>query len=172
MANKERGEQLLVTEAGKEYVLRLTTNASCELEGLSGKLFDQINAEVSKGSLTATRWMIWASLQANHGDTIKTPEDAGRLIDECGGFSGVAIQLVKFMALNANPDPQEEEGTGTGNPPSVGAVSGTGSVSTPGDSASATTSSGPSRSVNSGENSRRLRRTTRPSGGATSTSPG
>ena len=101
MANRERGEMDL-TAGDKTYTLKLTTNATCELEDLSGKVLDDIMRQLAKGSSKALRWILWASLQEYHADVAKDVKDVGPIIDAAGGIVGVSEQLAKFAALNAD----------------------------------------------------------------------
>jgi len=108
MANRERGEMTLA--AGEStYVMRLTTNACCDLEDRSGKLLDDVVRGAFRGSVRDLRWLLWGSLQDRHADTVKTPEDAGRVIDAAGGIQGVLAQVTAFMKLNADPSPPAKE---------------------------------------------------------------
>jgi hypothetical protein len=135
MANKERGEMLLVA-GNQTYTLRLTTNACCEVEDRSGKLFDDVMVGVKKGSFSSLRWFLWAALQEHHADTVKTPKDAGSILDAAGGIVGLIDQMQAFIALNEPPASDERGGTDQGAPPTRPpdahlAVSGADSISTP-----------------------------------------
>jgi hypothetical protein len=105
MANRERGEFTLI--AGEAtYVLRLTTNACCELEDFSGRLFDDVQTRTNRGSLVNLRLLLWAALQEHHAD-IATPDKAGltrvgRIIDAGGGLLGLMKQIRAFLAWNAD----------------------------------------------------------------------
>lgn len=104
MANKERGEWTLAAGADR-YVLRLTTNACCELEEFSGKLFDEVQARANRGSLIHLRYLLWASLQEHHAD-LATPDKEGlkrigQIVDAAGGLLGLMQQIKAFIAWNA-----------------------------------------------------------------------
>jgi len=99
VANRERGEMRLVTP-GQTYVLRVTTNACCELEDRSGQSFEEHVARWNaKHRVSAFRWLVWASLQDHHGKDVKTPEDAGAIIDACDPKQLVDL-MAAFIQLN------------------------------------------------------------------------
>jgi hypothetical protein len=112
MPNKERGEMRLVA-GDQTYVLRMTTNAACDLEEFTGKSLPKLIDEVNGGSVRAIRAFLWAALQEHHSKTIKTIKEVGKLIDEAGGLEGVMEQLQRFAALNAAGGDQD------GNPPTA-----------------------------------------------------
>jgi hypothetical protein len=135
MANKERGEQQFVA-GDQTYVLRLTTAAACEVETRSGKTLRdlQVGATV-RGSITDSCWLLWASLQDHHADTVKTLKDIHRIVDAAGGLQAINEQLEAFMTLNAAPDPHGN-GTGPDRPPDAQPrTPGVDSTSTPAPSA-------------------------------------
>lgn len=105
MANKERGEWSLVAGESR-YILRLTTNACCELEEFSGRLFDEIQMRANRGSLVNLRLLLWAALQEHHTE-LATPDKAGlqrigAIIDAAGGLLGLMHQIKAFLAWNAD----------------------------------------------------------------------
>src|ERR1043166_364706 len=104
MANRERGEQQFVV-GDQTYVMRLTTAAACEVESRSGKTLRdlQLGATV-RGSITDSCWLLWASLQDHHADTVKSLKDIHRIVDAAGGLAAINEQLEAFMRLNAAPD--------------------------------------------------------------------
>jgi hypothetical protein len=135
MANRERGQMLLTTPT-HTYTLRLTTNACVDLEDRSGKLVDEIIRGAYRGSVRDLRWLLWASLQDAHADTVVEPKDAGTIIDDAGGIQGVLAQMILFMKLNSDARAPEGQVTAAAdtnpNPaPTQAAVSGVGSTSTP-----------------------------------------
>ena len=138
MANKERGEMTLVAGA-QTYTLRLTTNACCEVEDRSGKLFDVIMHGAYQGSVRDLRWLLWASLQDCHQETVKTPADAGGIIDDAGGVRGVLTQIIAFVKLNTEgqPEASQPNGSVTDPDPTETQADGAGadSISTPAPSA-------------------------------------
>lgn len=122
MANRERGEASILVD-GTAYTLRPSLNAMCEVEDLmGGKRYGALLVEANLGDMRAVRALIWAFLQAKHGDEIKTLADAGKLVDKVG-LDEVNRQLEALMQLNA---PEEQE---SGGRPPVG-QGGTGGVST------------------------------------------
>jgi hypothetical protein len=139
MANKERGEMRLIA-GEQEYVLFLTLNAACDLEDRSGKTFEELQTALTRrGSLTALRWLLWGALQHYHGAAIKTPQDAGKIIEAAGGISGLIDQMTAFITLNEPPESEliaaTGNGSGTSRPPddagSASGAIGNGSISTP-----------------------------------------
>lgn len=134
MANKERGALTLRAGTFGELTLLLTTNACCDMEDRANKPFDDVIDGLNKGNVRDIRWLLWACLQEHHAATVKTPADAGRVIDEAGGIAGVARQLTRFMTLNTadapTADPPEGGSTSTG-PPSAEAPTGVDSTLTP-----------------------------------------
>lgn len=96
-ANKERGEMALVA-GSKTYVMKLTTNAVCEMETLSGRTFDQVAAKLQNGSVSDVRLFLWAMLREHHRSM--TLEDVGNVIDGAGGIMGIAQQLTELVNLN------------------------------------------------------------------------
>lgn len=119
MANRERGEARLVSLAGEVYTLRVTTNACCDVEDLSGKAWPLIVAGVMRDRMTDFRWLLWAALQEYHGEVVKSPKDAGRVIDACGGLEAVSKQLQDFVLLNNEPADPQDAAAATANPPSA-----------------------------------------------------
>lgn len=100
MANRDRGELRLVS-GGVAYTLRLTTNAAAELEDQSGQTFQRhIEAWTLRGSLIALRWILWAALQDQHADQIRSVRDVGPLIDQAENLPAL---IVAFAALNLEP---------------------------------------------------------------------
>lgn len=130
MANRERGEMILATPM-HTYTLRLTTNACADLEDRSGKLVDEIIRGAYRGSVRDLRWLLWASLQNSHADTVLQPTDAGRIIDDAGGIQGVLAQMIAFIKLNADESAPKEGGVAPADPPQAQAeASGVDSTST------------------------------------------
>ncbi len=139
MANRERGEFTLV--AGEQsYVLRLTTNSTCELEEFSGRLWDQILASCYRGSRVAMRLVIWSALREHHGDLATLQPESltavGRLMDDCGGVHGLTAQINALVALNADSGEAETGGAAkAGRPLDAQVGTGVSSTSTPSPSA-------------------------------------
>lgn len=119
-ANQERGERPLVV-GEVTYVLKVTSNAICEMETASGRTFDQIMTRIGRdGSYTDVRWFLWAALRARHPDL--TVLAVGDLIDAAGGLGAIKTQLEALLTLNTaeatkaaptngNP-PEAQPGTG------------------------------------------------------------
>jgi hypothetical protein len=160
MANPHRGEMALVAGA-QTYVLRLTTNASCEVEELASRLtgrvvsFDQIVRGVELGRISDIRLLLWASLRNGSPEVASDDRDGlrrvGAIVDEAGGLVGVLDQLMAFLKLNQDTTADQ---AGEGRPPDAPvAEDGTGARSTsmPESSGSPPNDSGRSRSVKSGE---------------------
>jgi len=105
MANRERGEIPLVIGADR-YVLRLTTNACCELENLTdGKRnWDQVWDGMKAGSQRDVRLFMWVALRHHHPDIAtddpKSLNTIGDLIDLAGGATLLFVQLRALMLLN------------------------------------------------------------------------
>jgi DNA invertase Pin-like site-specific DNA recombinase len=78
--------------------------------------------------VTALRWLVWASLRDKHADLVRTPEDAGRLIDQCGESDRGALMrvMIAFVAMQTEEQKRlvragvlqaAKEGVIAGNPP-------------------------------------------------------
>ncbi len=106
MANRQKGETRL-TVGGREYTLRLTTDAAAQLEDAVSEMlkrevfFPEILARVGKGSVKTTRLFIWAALLHHH--PAMTQDEARRIIDDAGGVEGFANQ-VQAVAASTMPD--------------------------------------------------------------------
>ena len=99
MANRERGEMTLVAGA-QTFTLRLTTNACCELEDVSGKPFEEhLRLWNKERRAVAFRWIIWAALQEHHRAVAKTPADVGPIIDACEEKELIKL-IAAFITLN------------------------------------------------------------------------
>ena len=124
-ANKERGE-LAIVVGDQTYVLKLTSNAMCEMEAASGRSVVQLMTTLqggAGGNLTDTRWWLWGMLRAHHPQL--TILDVGDLMDQLG-IAAVNAKLHQVFGLNTEEAPTA--GPSNGNPP--GAQPGTGGVST------------------------------------------
>lgn len=89
---------------GKTYVLRINLNTLCLLEtALSTPTHEMTFREaielIDRKSVTATRGLLWASLQAHHPNV--TLEDAGNLMQELGGVTGIEKTLADAVAAMA-----------------------------------------------------------------------
>lgn len=83
---------------GTTYTLVLNTDAMIAVEEHFSTLehevtWDEAYARVLKGSVRAVQALIWAMLRTHHS-TI-TFKDTARLIDEAGGFAGLAAVIEK-----------------------------------------------------------------------------
>lgn len=111
-ANKEKGEFALVV-GDQRYVLRVTTNAACELEDVHGRTLDQVQVGLLRGSLKDLRLLLWAGLREHHPEIATDDKDSvkaiGALVDAAGGVNGVWTQMKAFMALNADPGADDAE---------------------------------------------------------------
>lgn len=108
MANRERGEFTLVA-GDRRLILRLTTNAACELEDFAqGRTLAQVYVGMARNSLKDTRLFLWCALRDRHAE-IATDDPAclktiGDVIDDAGGLEGIAGQIEAFANLNMPPD--------------------------------------------------------------------
>ena len=104
--NPHKGEVLLKA-ADKEYKLKLTTNALCELEILLDKGFPDILISASKNipTLNEVRCLLFCACMEYHGEVdIKT---AGKIIDEAG-YREAWGAMVNVLALSL-PDNEKKE---------------------------------------------------------------
>lgn len=112
MANRERGEFRLVA-GEKSYLLRITTNACCELEDLAARPLDSVISGANRGHVRDVRLILWAALREHHPELATDDKDSlkavGTLIDAAGGLSGILAQVKALIALNADSG---EKGTG------------------------------------------------------------
>jgi hypothetical protein len=127
-ANKERGE-LAIVVGDATYILKLTSNAMCEMEAASGRTVVQLMATLrggEGGNLTDTRWWLWGMLRAHHPEL--TLLDVGNLMDALG-IAVVNAKLHQVFGLNTEEAPTA--GPSNGNPPEAQPGTGGGSISTP-----------------------------------------
>lgn len=85
MANKLRGE-IKAELDGQEIILRLTTNAICEIEDADGRPINEIMTEISDIEtmrMGTVRRMFWGMMLDAKPDA--TIQDAGALIDALRG---------------------------------------------------------------------------------------
>ena len=94
-----------LTIDGRVYILRLSINALCAVEERTGEAFLEIQTRAAIGHFRAVRWLFWAALQSAHYDTVKTPEDAGALMDAAGGLAAVADQLRALLQPRPDTEP-------------------------------------------------------------------
>lgn len=112
MANKQKGEVALVA-LSKEWILKFSTNALCELEDLTGKsaieVANSMNDE-SKVTMKLLRQIVFAGLSENNPSP--TIEDAGNIIDSVG-FDVIGPKIAEAFIL-AFPAPEDGEAPNEG----------------------------------------------------------
>jgi len=83
MANPHRG-QVPLQAVGTTYTLCLSTNAMCELEGLTGEAIGTLAEKMNGDSvrMTDVRALVWAALQDHHPDA--DLKEAGNIITLAG----------------------------------------------------------------------------------------
>lgn len=125
LANPER-QEIQLTAHDRVYTLKLTTNASCALEGQLGKTTKEILEAVSQFSLASMRSLLQAMLQKHHAPefpyTKQGTERVGDLIDDCGGIKDVLPILASAVGFQGDKDkdlaekgpnpPEAQAGTG------------------------------------------------------------
>lgn len=92
MSDTLRGE--VVREIGGEiYRFKMSFNAMCDLEEVTGKTLAEVVAEMEiNPSITTMRALFWAALQEHHaGFTIK---DVGDLMQELGAAFGDLAEAI------------------------------------------------------------------------------
>ena len=97
-ANHQRGEVDIGSD-GHAKTLRLTTNAACAVEALTGKTLGTVLAGTDKLSMLDVRAVVWMLLQPYHGAEFKTVESVGAWIDDIG-LATVMQGVVKVLELN------------------------------------------------------------------------
>lgn len=108
MANREKGE-VDFTVGGTTYTLRLTVDATAQLEDLCSTperdmFFPEILRKVSNGSVKYTRLFIWMCLREHHPKM--DVHAAGALIDGAGGPIAFAEKVMEVMQ-STHPDPED-----------------------------------------------------------------
>lgn len=98
MANKTRGE-VNVSLAGREWAMRPTFQALCEIEGMTGKTLRHlglnfVQKEVRARDVTA---ILCAGLKAGHGDKAPDFNEIGEAIMD-QGMKSVEQPVVDFLA--------------------------------------------------------------------------
>jgi hypothetical protein len=107
--NKLKGEVAFVA-GGTTYVLRLSIDAICKLEGELDRGFSAIVAEMGNPHtvrVATARAMLWAALQESHPEV--TVERAGELMIEGGGVVKV-LGLLSEAVTSAFPETNKEAG--------------------------------------------------------------
>lgn len=121
MANQEKGEVGVVV-GGKQYTLRPTFDALCNLEDVAGKPMHQIQEEIGQGRLSGLRSVVFSLLQDQHGQEIRTLRDASLWIERAGGPDAAMDLVNRVLGINQEeaatrpPDAQvdEKRSDGTG----------------------------------------------------------
>jgi hypothetical protein len=108
MANRERGE-VSIEVGGTTYTLRPTINAICDVEDLTGDSFTQLAQRAGAGDIRSMRALLWAYLQEQHSDEIKTVRDAGLWVNRAGGLAALEGKLREITQLNAPPSSSTNE---------------------------------------------------------------
>lgn len=107
MANRERGE-VEFQALGKNWTLKLGTNAMCEIEDATGKSITEIGQLLSDpktATMKLVRAVMWGGLQEHHdGVTVK---EVGSIIDGIG--MAEAGRLIGEAFTAASPDAKEGE---------------------------------------------------------------
>lgn len=99
MANRERGE-VGVKVDDRQYTLRPTFDAICELEELTGKTLDKLFDDINAGRLSGLRSCVWCLLQDQHANEIRTLKDASEWIERAGGPEVLLARLADMRDLN------------------------------------------------------------------------
>lgn len=108
MANREKGEFDLEIK-GKTYTFVLDIDAMIAMEDLfstpqTDVTFDELMRRLQRGSVKATRALIWAALRRHHKEI--SLADAGDLIRDAGGIDGLSGQIQK---LHGSTVPDRED---------------------------------------------------------------
>lgn len=128
-ANPHRGEVDFPVrkpdgEIERNYILQLSLNAGSVLQKkFKGKPMGEIVAGLDKMDFETIREIAFMLLQKHHSDDIKTAEQAGDVVDDCGGVVKFAQAFQALLGLKAGV------GQGAANPQ-------TAQTSTTGDSTS------------------------------------
>lgn len=114
MANPVKGECPLVV-GDTTYTLHLGTNASCEVEALSGRSLEELLTRIqTRRSITDIRLVLWASLRKHHRDLAIDGEaglrKVGDALDEWAADDAVVASLRQLIGLNTDPGEQPAAG--------------------------------------------------------------
>lgn len=114
MANAHKGE-LAFTAGAKDYTLRFSANAICELEQQVDRAAADIVAALGgTPRYSLIRAVLWAGLTEHHpAITLKT---AGEIMDELGGLAAAMRVVTKGLVL-AFPDAPQGAETKAEDPP-------------------------------------------------------
>lgn len=120
MTHMTKQDQVTIDIGGTPYRMAMTLDAMVALEEMFSKpgspmTFQQVVERSDAGSMTHTRGLIWATLQAN-----EPPPDikqVGTLVERAGGLAVFTLALMK-LAKSLEPDKKDLEALGIkGNPP-------------------------------------------------------
>lgn len=134
MGNAQRGE-ITITAGEQQYTLVLDTNALALLDDAHEAGAWDVFEKAAKGRPGAIRKFVWAALQRHHAGTVKTFDDAGRVIDAAGGILAIGQQF-EALQTAATPDKADLDELGVESRPQVAQAvparkrRGTGAVST------------------------------------------
>lgn len=98
-----------LTAGDETYTLVESMNAYCAMEALTGKTTGETLIEAARGSLSATRALLWAHLQRSHGAQVQTLDDAGAIVD-AAGLATVQAQLEQMAGVTFAPEPEPPRG--------------------------------------------------------------
>jgi hypothetical protein len=140
MAHDEQTGAVTVEVEGRRYTLTPDFNALCELQAITGKhpieVMQLATAEIADdgtvtraADLNMARACIWAYLQDQHADEIKTMRDAGKWIQRAGGLDKVDRALSRLADLNEGEVRVDEEAAPDAGPRPAPALNGTGATS-------------------------------------------
>lgn len=107
--NSLKGEVPLKV-GNKEYTLKFTTNALCELEDRLNKGFSEIVMDAASKnipSLNTVRCLLFCACMQYHKEEVSSLEVAGAIIDEAG-FKEVLVAVVKTIAA-CLPDKEDTQ---------------------------------------------------------------
>jgi len=76
--------ELPLRVGNRTYLLVESMNAYCRMETLLAARTSELVLEAAAGGMRATRALLWAHLQARHGEEFPTVEQAGDLVDTVG----------------------------------------------------------------------------------------
>lgn len=93
MGNQHKGE-VRIEAAGQSLVLKFTTNAICEIEGIFDKPFTRIMSEVEK--ISVRRVLLWGAMLTGKPDV--TLADAGDIMDAIGPKEAMRVIMETFAA--------------------------------------------------------------------------
>ena len=119
VANPEQGEvdfpvKTANGEVLRNYILKLSIKAGRALQKKLKKPMGEIIVSLDKMDLDTVQEIAFMLLQKHHSDEVKTPDDAGEVLDDCGGVTKFALAFKELMTGQ-----KAEAGEGSGNPPTA-----------------------------------------------------